>query len=60
MKRLLLYSLVALLLVASEPGIAAVGDLLPESGPSSALATAIGWLTSGASASMTLPGLPGH
>ncbi len=61
MKRLLMYSLVALLLVASEPGIAAVADLLPgDADGNGALASAIGWLTSGAYASMTLPALPGH
>ncbi|TMQ68805.1 MAG: hypothetical protein E6K80_13800 [Candidatus Eisenbacteria bacterium] len=61
MRRLMLYSLVAFLMVASEPGVAALADLLPaDSGASGALAVAIGWLTSGANASMTLPVLPGH
>lgn len=61
MKRLLMYSLVAVLMVASEPGVAAVVDLLPSgAGESGALAVAIGWLTSGANAAMTLPVLPGR
>ena len=61
MKRLLMYSLVAVLMVASEPGVAAVADLLPvDADGSGAMAAVIGWLTSGADAGMILPVLPGH
>jgi hypothetical protein len=61
MRRFALYSLVAVLMVASEPGVAAIADLLPDDGGGSGIVTmAIGWLTSGANAAMTLPGLPGH
>ena len=60
MKRVLLYSTVALLLVAGEPAVAAIADLLPDDGGPSALATVVGWFTSGANAAMTLPVLPGR
>jgi hypothetical protein len=60
MKRVFLYSLVAVLMVASEPGVAALADLLPaDAGSSGAVAAVIGWLTSGADAGMVLP-LPGR
>jgi len=46
--------------VASEPGVAALADLLPaDAGSSGAVAAVIGWLTSGADAGMVLP-LPGR
>jgi hypothetical protein len=61
MKRWFFYSLVAVLMVASEPGVAALADLLPaDAGGSGAVAAVIGWLTSGADAGMILPVLPGR
>ena len=60
MKRVLLYSMVAVLMVASEPGLAAIADLLPDDGGLGAPASLMGWLTSGANAAMTLPVLPGR
>jgi len=56
-----MYSLVAVLMVASEPGVAAVADLLPvDAGGSGAMSAVIGWLTSAADAGMILPVLPAH
>lgn len=58
MKRLLLYSLAAVLLVASEPAIAAVADLLPADESAATVGNAIGWLTSVADAGAALPSIP--
>jgi len=57
MKRILFMPLVAVLMVAGEPALAAIADLLPApaTGAASVLSRSIDWLTSGADAGMILP-----